>query len=56
MVSLVHSRPEAAACVLGAIEDVLRAGPAHAPLTRDIGGSAGTVDLGRAIAERVSPG
>ena len=42
---------DAGAAVLGAIESVLSAGPAHAPLTRDIGGSAGTADLGRAIAE-----
>ncbi|SPA39388.1 tartrate dehydrogenase [Cupriavidus taiwanensis] len=42
---------EAGAAVLGAIEKVLAAGPEHAPLTRDIGGTAGTADLGRAIAE-----
>ncbi|XQU68547.1 tartrate dehydrogenase [Cupriavidus sp. H18C1] len=42
---------DAGAAVLGAIESVLAAGPAHAPLTRDIGGNAGTADLGRAIAE-----
>jgi tartrate dehydrogenase/decarboxylase/D-malate dehydrogenase len=41
----------AGAAVLGAIEKVLSAGPDHAPLTRDIGGKAGTEDLGRAIAE-----
>jgi len=44
---------EAAAAVLAAIEQVLAAGPAHAPLTRDIGGTAGTADLGRAIADSV---
>ncbi|TMS59420.1 tartrate dehydrogenase [Imbroritus primus] len=43
--------PEAGAAVLDAIERVLAAGPAHAPLTRDIGGTAGTADLGKAIAE-----
>ncbi|WP_354679574.1 tartrate dehydrogenase [Cupriavidus plantarum] len=43
--------PEAGAAVLAAIEKVLAAGPAHAPLTRDIGGTANTADLGRAIAE-----
>ncbi|CAG9169996.1 tartrate dehydrogenase [Cupriavidus pampae] len=43
--------PEAGAAVLAAIEKVLAAGPAHAPLTRDIGGTASTADLGRAIAE-----
>ncbi|MGE0857880.1 MAG: tartrate dehydrogenase [Gammaproteobacteria bacterium] len=47
---------EAGDAVLAAIEDVLRAGPAHAPLTRDIGGSGCTVDLGRAIAAAVAPG
>ena len=41
----------AGAAVLGAIENVLAAGPGHAPLTRDIGGTAGTADLGLAIAE-----
>jgi tartrate dehydrogenase/decarboxylase/D-malate dehydrogenase len=43
----------AAASVLSAIERVLTAGPAHAPLTRDIGGTAGTEDLGRAIAAAI---
>jgi tartrate dehydrogenase/decarboxylase / D-malate dehydrogenase len=46
--------PGAAASVLGAIEKVLAAGPEHAPLTRDIGGSGGTEDLGRAIAAAVT--
>jgi tartrate dehydrogenase/decarboxylase/D-malate dehydrogenase len=46
---LGHS--EAGAAVLQAIEKVLAAGPDHAPFTRDIGGTAGTADLGRAIAE-----
>jgi len=40
--------------VLHAIESVLEAGPKGAPLTRDIGGKASTVDLGRAIAELVA--
>jgi tartrate dehydrogenase/decarboxylase/D-malate dehydrogenase len=44
---------EAAASVLNAIERVLAAGPEHAPLTRDIGGTAGTGDLGRAIAAAI---
>jgi len=48
--------PEAAATVVGAIEAVLAAGPQHAPLTRDIGGSAGTADLGQAIAAAVAGG
>jgi tartrate dehydrogenase/decarboxylase / D-malate dehydrogenase len=42
--------PGAAADVFGAIEKVLSAGPAHAPLTRDVGGTGSTEDLGRAIA------
>jgi len=45
--------PAAAASVLNAIERVLEAGPAHAPLTRDIGGNGGTADLGRAIAAAI---
>jgi tartrate dehydrogenase/decarboxylase/D-malate dehydrogenase len=40
--------------IFSAIKAVLAAGPRHAPLTRDIGGSAGTSDLGRAIAEEVA--
>jgi tartrate dehydrogenase/decarboxylase/D-malate dehydrogenase len=44
---------DAAAAILAAIEKVLAAGPAHAPLTRDIGGTAATADLGRAIADSV---
>ncbi len=42
--------PDAAAGVTGAIEAVLSAGAQHAPFTPDIGGAAGTADLGRAIA------
>jgi len=49
---LGHS--DAAAALLRAIESVLSAGPSHAPLTPDIGGSAGTADLGRAIAQAVA--
>ncbi|WP_151633760.1 tartrate dehydrogenase [Noviherbaspirillum aerium] len=44
---------QAGAAVLRAIEKVLEAGPANAPFTRDIGGKAGTQDLGRAIAEAI---
>ena len=43
---------EAHDAIVGAIEGVLGAG-AHAPLTPDLGGSAGTADLGRAIAQAV---
>ncbi len=44
----------AAAAVVGAIETVLATGPRHAPFTADIGGTAGTADLGRAIAAAVA--
>ncbi|MGB4347163.1 MAG: tartrate dehydrogenase [Burkholderiaceae bacterium] len=44
---------EAGAAIVSAIERVLQAGPAHAPFTPDIGGKAGTADLGRAIAEAI---
>ena len=44
----------AGAAVLAAIESALEAGPRNAPLTRDIGGTATTVDLGKAIAQAVS--
>lgn len=42
---------EAGQAIVRAIERVLEAGPAHAPFTPDMGGCAGTGDLGRAIAE-----
>ena len=42
---------DAGQAIVRAIERVLEAGPAHAPLTPDMGGRAGTADLGRAIAE-----
>ena len=42
---------EAGNAMVRAIERVLEAGPAHAPFTPDMGGSAGTADLGRAIAD-----
>ncbi|BEL09475.1 tartrate dehydrogenase [Actinoplanes sichuanensis] len=45
--------PEAAAHLLGAIEDVLAYGPGGAPLTPDLHGTGTTVELGRAVAERV---
>jgi tartrate dehydrogenase/decarboxylase/D-malate dehydrogenase len=45
--------PEAAAAVMQAIEKVLEAGSRNAPFTPDIGGTAKTADLGRAIAEAV---
>ncbi len=45
---------EAAAAIVRAIEAVLSAGPQQAPLTRDLGGQAGTVDLGRAIAAAIA--
>ena len=45
--------PDAAAHVLASIEDVLAAGEKDAPLTPDLHGRGTTVELGRAIAERV---
>jgi tartrate dehydrogenase/decarboxylase/D-malate dehydrogenase len=39
--------------ILGAIERTLQAGPAHAPLTADMGGKGNTVALGKAIAEAI---
>jgi tartrate dehydrogenase/decarboxylase/D-malate dehydrogenase len=42
---------EAGQAIVRAIERVLEAGPANAPFTPDMGGRAGTGDLGRAIAE-----
>ncbi|WP_433796681.1 tartrate dehydrogenase [Actinoplanes sp. CA-252034] len=45
--------PDAAAHLLGAIEDVLALGPGGAPLTPDLHGTGTTVELGHAIAERV---
>ena len=44
---------EAGKQVFKAIESVLSAGPAHAPLTPDIGGKASTEDLGKAIAAAI---
>jgi tartrate dehydrogenase/decarboxylase / D-malate dehydrogenase len=44
--------PEAAAHLLGAIEDVLAHGPREAPLTPDLGGTGTTAELGTAIAQR----
>ena len=40
---------EAAATIVAAIEKVLSAGPKDAPLTPDMGGKGGTVELGKAI-------
>lgn len=45
---------DAGAGVVAAIEDVLRPGPATSPLTPDMGGTASTTDLGRAIADRIA--
>ncbi len=45
--------PEAAAHLLGAIEDVLASGPGESPLTPDLHGTGTTAELGQAIAERV---
>jgi tartrate dehydrogenase/decarboxylase/D-malate dehydrogenase len=45
--------PEAGKLIFKAIEDVLSAGPGHAPLTPDVGGTAKTDDLGKAIAAAI---
>jgi tartrate dehydrogenase/decarboxylase/D-malate dehydrogenase len=45
--------PEAGKRIFKAIEDVLSAGPGHAPLTPDVGGTAKTDDLGKAIAAAI---
>ncbi|MDB5825615.1 MAG: tartrate dehydrogenase [Herminiimonas sp.] len=42
---------EAGAAIVRAIEKVLEAGPKNAPFTPDMGGTAKTADLGKAIAE-----
>ncbi len=42
--------PEAASAIVAAIETVLVEGPR----TRDIGGAAGTIDVGKAIADAVA--
>lgn len=44
---------DAGRAVLAAIERVLAAGPGAAPLTRDIGGTANTLELGQAIAAAI---
>jgi tartrate dehydrogenase/decarboxylase/D-malate dehydrogenase len=44
---------EAGTAIVSAIERVLEAGSLHAPFTPDMGGTASTSDLGRAIAEAV---
>ena len=46
---------DAGAAVVKAIESVLAVGPTQAPLTRDIGGTAATSDLGAAIAAAIQP-
>jgi tartrate dehydrogenase/decarboxylase/D-malate dehydrogenase len=46
--------PEAAAAIVRAIERVL--GDPDGPKTRDLGGRAGTQELGRAIADAVAAG
>ncbi len=42
---------QAGAAIVRAIETVLEAGPSNAPFTPDMGGTASTSDLGKAIAE-----
>jgi tartrate dehydrogenase/decarboxylase / D-malate dehydrogenase len=43
--------PQAGSAIAQAIEKVLAAGPKHAPFIPDMGGTAGTVDLGQAMAD-----
>jgi tartrate dehydrogenase/decarboxylase/D-malate dehydrogenase len=45
---------QAGAAILHGIEQVLGSGPAHAPLTGDLGGTGKTVDLGAAIAQAIA--
>ncbi|MDZ4057621.1 MAG: isocitrate/isopropylmalate family dehydrogenase, partial [Polynucleobacter sp.] len=45
--------PEVGKAIFGAIETVLKSGPGHAPLTPDVGGTAKTDDLGKAIAAAI---
>jgi tartrate dehydrogenase/decarboxylase/D-malate dehydrogenase len=45
--------PEAGKAIFNAIEKVLASGPGHAPLTPDLGGTAKTDDLGKAIAAAI---
>jgi tartrate dehydrogenase/decarboxylase/D-malate dehydrogenase len=45
--------PEAGRAIVDAIENLLREG---GPRTRDMGGQAGTADVGRALAEAVARG
>ena len=45
--------PEAGKAIFNAIERVLAAGPGNAPLTPDLGGTAKTDDLGKAIAAAI---
>jgi len=46
--------PDAHNAVLGAIESLLS--DPHAPRTPELGGRAGTQDVGRALADRVAAG
>ena len=45
---------DAAAAVVAAIEAVLAEGPKNAPLTRDLGGTGNTVELGKAIEQQLT--
>jgi tartrate dehydrogenase/decarboxylase/D-malate dehydrogenase len=49
---LEHLGETAAAAIVSAIETVLE----HGPCTRDLGGQAGSAEVGRAIAELVAEG
>jgi len=45
--------PQAGNAIFSAIETVLSSGAGHAPLTPDLGGTAKTDDLGKAIAAAI---
>ena len=45
--------PEAGNAIFTAIEKTLAASPGHAPLTPDVGGTAKTDDLGKAISAAI---
>jgi tartrate dehydrogenase/decarboxylase/D-malate dehydrogenase len=45
--------PEAGTAIVNAFEAVLAAGPAHAPMTPDMGGTGTTADFGKAIVDAI---
>ena len=51
---LGHS--EASKAIINAFEEVLAAGPEHAPFTPDMGGRGNTADFGKVVAEAITSG